>query len=197
MTTTELVSRVAKKAKITRNVAAAVVKSLTAAIHESLKKNGEIRISGLGTFRIFERKARNGVHPRTLDRMNIPAMKSPRFRAAKALRDSITAGEQEESALDVRGEVERLCRKGDTVAGFDLAMKSLIRARQIFGNDDLRTARCMVTVADAARDREKYYLAVQMYRKALPIQEKALGPSHPDVVRGKTVLSQLQQDNEK
>jgi len=195
MTTTELVSRVAKKANITRHVAAAVVKSLTAAILESLKKNGEIRISGLGTFRVFEMKARNGVHPRTLDKMNIPATKSPRFRAAKALRDAVKAGEQEESALDVRDEVERLCRQGDTVAGFDLAMKSLIRARQIFGNDDLRTARCMVTVADAARDREKYYLAGQMYRKALPIQEKALGPAHPDVVRCKECLVHLEQDH--
>jgi len=195
MTTTELVSRVAKKANIRRNVAAEVVKSITAAIHESLKKNGEIRISGLGTFRVFEMKARIGVHPRTREKMNIPAMKSPRFRAAKALRDAIKAGEQEESALDVRGEVERLCQEGDTVAGFDLAMKSLIRARQIFGNDDLRTARCMVTVADAARDREKYYLAGQMYRKALPIQERALGPSHPDVVRCKECLSRLEQDH--
>jgi nucleoid DNA-binding protein len=34
-------------------------------------------------------KARNGVNPRTLGKMKIPAMKLPRFRAAKALNDAV------------------------------------------------------------------------------------------------------------
>jgi nucleoid DNA-binding protein len=195
MTMTELVSRVAKKANVTRKVAAAMVKSLTAAIHESLKKVGAIRIAGLGTFRAVEKKARSGVHPRTREKINIPAVKSPRFLASKALKDAVKEGEQAELALDVSDEVERLCRGGEALAGFDMAMKSLIQARRIFGNDDPRTAGCMVTVADAARHREKYYLAGQMYRKALVIQERALGPSHPDVVRCKTCLSDLERDH--
>jgi nucleoid DNA-binding protein len=195
MTTSELVSRSAKKAKVTRNVAAAVVRSLTAVIHEYLKKDGEIRIAGLGTFRAVERKARSGVNPRTREKINIPAVMLPRFLASKALKGAVKAGEQEESALDVREEVQRLCRDGHTVAAFDMAMKSLIQARRIFGNNDLRTAGCMATVADAARHREKYYLAAQMYRKALSIQERALGPSNPDVVRCKTGLSDLERDH--
>jgi DNA-binding protein HU-beta len=195
MTTTELVSRVAKKTNVTRKVAAAMVQSLTATIHESLKTRGEIRILGLGTFWVLEMKARNGANPRTLSKMRIPAMKLPRFRAAKALKDAVKEGEQAELALDVSDEVQRLCREGDAVSAFDMAMKSLIQARRIFGNDDPRTAGCMVTVADAARHREKYYLAGQMYRKALVIQERALGFSHPDVVRCKTCLSDVERDH--
>ena len=38
-------------------------------------------------------KARNGVNPRTLRKMKIPAMKLPRFRAAKSLKDAVKGGE--------------------------------------------------------------------------------------------------------
>ena len=89
MNTAELVSSVAENANVTKKVAAAVVKSITGAIHESLKKHGEIKIAGLGTFWVLEMKARNGVNPRTLRKMKIPAMKSPRFRAAKALKEAV------------------------------------------------------------------------------------------------------------
>ena len=194
MTTTEFVSKVSKKANVTRKVAAAVVRSLTAAIRESLRKVGMIRITGLGTFRVSERKARSGVNPRTGEKIDIAATKSPRLLPSKALKDAVKAAEQEELALDVRDEVQRLWREGDTVSAFDVAMKSLIRARRVFGNDDLRTAGCMVIVADAALHREKSYLAGQMYRKALSIRERALGPSHPDVVHCKTCLSDLERD---
>jgi len=88
MNTTELVSSVAENANVTNKEAAAVVKSITRAIHDSLKKHGKIGIAGLGTFRVLELKARNGVNPRTLGKMTIPAMKSPRFRAAKALKEA-------------------------------------------------------------------------------------------------------------
>jgi len=77
MNTAELVSIVVEKANVTKKVAAAVVKSITGAIHESLKKHGEIKIAGLGTFKVLAMKARNGVNPRTLRKMKIPAMKLP------------------------------------------------------------------------------------------------------------------------
>lgn len=89
MNTAELVSSVAEKTNVTQKVATAVVKSITGAIHESLKKHGEIKIAGLGTFWVLEMEARNGVNPRTLGKMKIPAMKLPRFRAAKALKETV------------------------------------------------------------------------------------------------------------
>jgi DNA-binding protein HU-beta len=89
MNTAELVSSVVKNADVTKKVAAAAVKSITGAIHESLKKHGQIKIAGLGTFKVLAMKARNGVNPRTLRKMQIPAMNLPRFRAAKALKDAV------------------------------------------------------------------------------------------------------------
>ena len=89
MNTPEVVSSVAENANLSKQEATAVVKSLTRIIHESLKTHGEIKIAGLGTFKVLAMKARNGVNPRTLRKMQIPAMKLPRFRAAKALKDAV------------------------------------------------------------------------------------------------------------
>ena len=54
MNTPEVVSSVAENANLSKKEATAVVKSLTRIIHESLKKHGEIRIAGLGTFWVLE-----------------------------------------------------------------------------------------------------------------------------------------------
>jgi len=91
MTKAELISQVAGKANLSKKTTEAVLKSLIGAIHDSLKKSGEIRIGGLGTFKVTERKAKAGVNPRTGAKMTIPAMTVPSFRAAKALRDVVTA----------------------------------------------------------------------------------------------------------
>ncbi len=98
---------------------------------------------------------------------------------------------QERSPNEVRHEVEQLCQNGEAVSAFHMAMKSLLQARREFGSDDRRTAACLVTVADAAKHREKFHLAGRLYRKALSIQERAFGPSHPDVVRCRLELSNL------
>jgi len=193
MTKAELISSVARRSNVTKKAAESVLKSFTETIHESVKRNGEIRISDLGTFLVVEKKARTGVNPQTKAKMQIPATKLTRFRPAKALRDAAINVEPEESADAVRDEVQRLCSEGDGVSAFHRAMKSYLKAQRRFGRTARRTARFMVIVADASRNREKYELAILLYRKALPILEKGFGSSHPDVVSCKTGLSDLAQ----
>ena len=67
----------------------AMFNSLVTAIKEGLKKEGKVRLDGLGTFVVAERKARTGVNPRTKAKIKIPATKAPLFRAAQALKDSV------------------------------------------------------------------------------------------------------------
>ena len=86
MTTSELVSKVAERLDLPKKTSEAVLKTFIEAIHDSLKTSGEIRIADLGTFKVLERKERDGVNPRTGDKMTIQAMKVPTFRAAKALK---------------------------------------------------------------------------------------------------------------
>ncbi len=88
MTKAELVGKIAEEAGITKKAAAAVLDSLVRAIQDSLKKkDGTIRITDLGTFKVSQRKARAGVNPQTQKKIKIPAMKVPRFTPSKALKE--------------------------------------------------------------------------------------------------------------
>lgn len=90
MTKSELVSRMAEEAGITKKSASAALSALVGAIHESLKKkDGKIRIADLGTFRVVKKKARTGVNPQTKAKIKIPAAKVARFSPSRALRDGV------------------------------------------------------------------------------------------------------------
>jgi DNA-binding protein HU-beta len=92
MTKDELVTRIAAETNVTKKVAAALLEAFVKAIHGTLsQKDGTIRISDLGTFRVIQRKARTGVNPQTQKKIKIPAMNVPRFSPSKALRDAVKA----------------------------------------------------------------------------------------------------------
>lgn len=55
----------------------------------SLKKGDEVSIAGLGIFSVKRRAARAARNPRTGETVQVPAMNVPKFRAAKALKDSV------------------------------------------------------------------------------------------------------------
>jgi len=58
-------------------------------IVNSLKAGEEVSIAGLGIFEAKMRAARTGRNPRTGESIQIPAMRVPKFRAAKALKDAV------------------------------------------------------------------------------------------------------------
>jgi len=89
MTKAELVAQIAKNTNVTKKGVETVLKSLIDSVQQALKKDGEIRLDGLGTFRVVQRKARAGVNPQTKAKIKIPAKKAPAFRAAKALKDAV------------------------------------------------------------------------------------------------------------
>jgi DNA-binding protein HU-beta len=90
VTKSELVGRISTEAGITKKAAAAALHAVIGALHDSLKKkDGSIRITDLGTFRVLHRKTRAGVNPQNQQKIKIPAMNVPRFNASKALRDTV------------------------------------------------------------------------------------------------------------
>ncbi len=101
---------------------------------------------------------------------------------------------QEPTLSDVRHECEELCRCGEIVSAYHLAVKSWQESQRKYGKFHPKTSACMVTVADVAMHREKYYLAGQLYWKAVSIEEPALGTSHPDVVHCKQALADLREN---
>ena len=58
-------------------------------ITDSLKKGKEVSIAGLGIFATKTRNGRTGRNPRTGESIEIPAMRVPKFRAAKGLKDAV------------------------------------------------------------------------------------------------------------
>lgn len=66
-----------------------IVETLISEIVNSLKKGEEVSIAGLGIFSTKTRAARTARNPRTGESVNVPSMKVPKFRAAKALKDAV------------------------------------------------------------------------------------------------------------
>ncbi len=66
-----------------------VVDTLFDTITASLKKGDEVSVAGFGIFSVKARAARTARNPRTGESVNVPAMKVPKFKAAKALKDSV------------------------------------------------------------------------------------------------------------
>ena len=91
MNKTELVVAMAEKAEISKKDAEAALKAFTDVVAEELKKGEKIQLVGFGTFEVSERAARTGRNPQTGKEMTIPASKAPKFKAGKALKDSVNA----------------------------------------------------------------------------------------------------------
>ncbi|MBI2476048.1 MAG: HU family DNA-binding protein [Candidatus Taylorbacteria bacterium] len=58
-------------------------------IVNTLKKSGDVSIAGLGIFSVKQRAARQARNPRTGESIQVAAMKVPKFRAAKALKEAV------------------------------------------------------------------------------------------------------------
>ena len=89
MNKTELVAAMAERAEISKKDAEAALKAFTDVVAEELKKGEKIQLVGFGTFEVSERAARTGRNPQTGEEMTIAASKAPKFKAGKALKDSI------------------------------------------------------------------------------------------------------------
>ncbi len=66
-----------------------VVEIVINSIVDTLKKGEEVSIAGLGIFSAKQRAARQARNPRTGETIQVAAMKVPKFRAAKALKDAV------------------------------------------------------------------------------------------------------------
>ena len=89
MNKTELVAAMADQAGLSKKDAEKALKAFTDVIADELKKGGKVQLVGFGTFEVAERAARVGRNPQSGAVMQIPASKAPKFKAGKALKDSL------------------------------------------------------------------------------------------------------------
>ncbi|MDO9027822.1 MAG: HU family DNA-binding protein [Candidatus Roizmanbacteria bacterium] len=73
----------------TKRSAAEAVELIFDEITKTLSKGQEVAITGFGSFRVVKRAGRTGVNPRTGEKIQIPAVKVPKFRAGKALKEAV------------------------------------------------------------------------------------------------------------
>ncbi len=84
-----IVDAVHAKLGSTKVQAEQVVDTVIESIVSSLKKGEEVSIAGLGIFSAKQRAARQARNPRTGETITVAAMRVPKFRAAKALKDAV------------------------------------------------------------------------------------------------------------
>lgn len=89
MTKADLVNAMAEKAGLSKSDAEKALKAFTDAVTDALKAGEKVALVGFGTFAVGERAARTGKNPQTGAQINIPAAKSPKFKAGKALKDAV------------------------------------------------------------------------------------------------------------
>lgn len=85
----ELVGAVAETTGLAKNDAAKAVDAVFDSITATLKKGGDVRLVGFGTFSVTKRKASTGRNPRTGETMTIKASSQPKFKAGKGLKDAV------------------------------------------------------------------------------------------------------------
>ena len=81
-----------KKGSLRRKKAAQdAVEAMLETIQAALSKGEEVAISGFGTFSAKKRAARQGVNPKTGEKIQIAATTVPKFKAGKGLKDAVKA----------------------------------------------------------------------------------------------------------
>lgn len=89
MNKTELVAAMAEKAELSKKDAEKALKAFTESVSAELAKGGKVQLVGFGTFEVASRAARTGKNPQTGKAMKIPASKAPKFKAGKALKETV------------------------------------------------------------------------------------------------------------
>lgn len=89
MNKTELVAAMAEESGLSKKDAEKALKAFTDVVEAELKKGGKVQLVGFGTFEVTQRSAREGRNPQSGKPMKIAASKAPKFKAGKALKDSL------------------------------------------------------------------------------------------------------------
>ena len=58
-------------------------------ITDALRRGEEVTLTGFGAFMASNRAARMGINPLTKEKIQIPAMTVPKFKAGKALKEAL------------------------------------------------------------------------------------------------------------
>jgi DNA-binding protein HU-beta len=93
VTKAEFVDRIAGDSRIeSKKQASDAVEAVLEGIESALKSGESVNFTGFGKFHVAERGQRQGVNPRTGERITIPGGKVPKFSAGAGLKSAVKGG---------------------------------------------------------------------------------------------------------
>ncbi len=89
MNKTELINSLSEETAFSKKDVTRVLESFIRIIERTLKKGEKVSLTGFGSFVLSNRPARSGINPATKQKISIPAVNVPKFKAGKQLRDFV------------------------------------------------------------------------------------------------------------
>jgi nucleoid DNA-binding protein len=91
MNRSELIGAISDRAGLTRKEADAVLEALVYEITKSVRSGDDVRVTGFGTFKLRNRKARTGRNPQTGEAVRIKASKGIAFSPGATLKADLNS----------------------------------------------------------------------------------------------------------
>ncbi|QLE45977.1 HU family DNA-binding protein (plasmid) [Nostoc sp. C052] len=85
----ELVDVVAAKTNITKKQADEIISAFLSVVTEAVANGDKVTLVGFGSFERKERSEREGLNPKTKEKITIPATRIPAFSAGKAFKEKV------------------------------------------------------------------------------------------------------------
>ncbi len=85
----ELAEAIVNKINCTKKDAQVALETIIDSITKALAKGDSVALTGFGAFSVKNRAARNGINPKTGEKIKIAAAKVPKFKAGKGLKDAV------------------------------------------------------------------------------------------------------------
>lgn len=90
MNKADLIAAIKKKTDApSKKIVEDIINGFIDVVKGELKKKGTVQLVGFGTFKVVERKAREGRNPKTGQKIKIPATKVPKFVPGKDLKEIV------------------------------------------------------------------------------------------------------------
>jgi len=86
MVKVDLIAKLAESMDISRKDSQIVVDTLFDSIRKALIDGDKVELRGFGSFRVKEKKAREGRNPKTGDKVSVPSKRIPYFKPGKNLK---------------------------------------------------------------------------------------------------------------
>ncbi len=85
----DLIQAIVRKTGLSKRQAGEALTVVLDEITKALSKGEAVILTGFGKFKVVQRKEREGINPKTKEKIRIPARKAPVFKPGQTLKDAV------------------------------------------------------------------------------------------------------------